>query len=605
MKPKHPTDDPLAGFPGPLYRKVKKSIKARIISGEWPPEDRIPSENKLVADLGVSRMTVHRALRELAAEGYLIRVQGVGTFVSPRKPVAAMLDIRPLKKKISLGFDGMSLEDLIAIARYDAQVTLTKNAVKRIRSSRQLVDRWVKENRAIYGITTGFGALSDVSISQKDTRRLQENILLSHSSGVGPPFDAEIIRAAMALRIKDLARGHSGIRLKTVRRLMALLNHGVCPIGPQQGSVGASGDLAPLAHLALVLIGRGEALYQDQRMSGADALERCGLKPIRLESGEGLALVNGTQIMTAVGGLALYDAIRLAKLIDIAAAMSLEVLLGSRTEFDARIHQVRPHPGQRAAADNMERLIQNSEIITSHKDCGRIQDAYTLRCSPQVHGGSRDAIAQARQTIETEMNSSTNNPLIFSGSRDFLLGGNFHGQPVALALDFLAIAASELANISERRIERLVNPKLSGLPAFLVKDGGLNSGFMIAQYTAAALVSENKVLSHPASVDSIPTSANKEDHVSMGTISARKCREVVANTEAVIAIELLCAAQALDLFTNLKPGKGTMAAYRTIRSTIAHLETDRILADDIAAMRNLIRSNQILEAVETRVGRLN
>ena len=605
MKPKHPTDDPLSGFPGPLYQKVKKIIKQRIISGEWPPEDRIPSENDLTAAWGVSRMTVHRALRELTAEGYLTRVQGVGTFVSVRKPVAAMLELRPVKKKVTLGFDGMTLEDLVSVARHGAPVGLTEDAVRRIRGSRQLVDRWVKENRVIYGITTGFGALSDVSISGKDTRKLQENILMSHSSGVGAPLDPEVVRATMALRIKDMARGHSGIRLKTVRQLTNLLNRGVCPIVPQQGSVGASGDLAPLAHLALVLIGRGEALHKGRRMSGAAVLKQCGLKPIRLEAAEGLALVNGTQVMTAIGGLALYDAVRLAKLIDISAAMSLEVLLGSRTEFDARIHQVRPHPGQRAAADNMDRIVQNSEIITSHKDCGRVQDAYTLRCSPQVHGASRDTIAYTRQAIETEMNSSTNNPLIFEGSQEFLLGGNFHGQPISLALDALAVAVSELANISERRIERLVNPKLSGLPAFLVKDGGLNSGFMIAQYTAAALVSENKVLSHPASVDSIPTSANKEDHVSMGTIAARKCREIVANAENVIAIELLCAAQALDLFTNLKPGKGTMAAYRSIRSAIGHLQHDRILAEDIAAMRRLIRSNQILEAVQAGIGRLN
>ena len=605
MKRKHPTDDSLSGFPGPLYRKVKKVIKQRIVSGEWPPEDRIPSENDLVASLGVSRMTVHRALRELTTEGYLTRVQGVGTFVSPRKPVAGILEIRPTKKKLTLGFDGMTIEDLVSVARHGAQVVLTEDAVRRIRASRQLVDRWVKENRAVYGITTGFGALSDVRISTKDTRRLQENILMSHSSGVGPGFDPEIVRATMALRIKDLARGHSGIRLKTVRQLAALLNRGVCPIIPQQGSVGASGDLAPLAHMALVLIGKGEALYRGQRMPGAEALKQCRLKPIRLETAEGLALVNGTQVMTAVGGLALYDAVRLAKLIDVSAAMSLEVLMGSRTEFDARIHQIRPHPGQRAAADNMDRIVQGSEIITSHKDCGRIQDAYTLRCSPQVHGASRDTIAYARQVIETEMNSSTNNPLIFAGSQEFLLGGNFHGQPVALALDFLAVAVAELANISERRIERLVNPKLSGLPAFLVKDGGLNSGFMIAQYTAAALVSENKVLSHPASVDSIPTSANKEDHVSMGTIAARKCRDIVANAENVLAIELLGAAQALDLFTNLKPGKGTMAAYRMIRSVIGHLKQDRILAEDIDAMRSLIRSNRILDAVEAGVGRLN
>jgi histidine ammonia-lyase len=284
--------------------------------------------------------------------------------------------------------------------------------------------------------------------------------------------------------------------------------------------------------------------------------------------------------------------------------MSLEVLMGSRTEFDKRIHEIRPHPGQASAADNMERIIQNSEIITSHKDCGRVQDAYTLRCSPQVHGATKDAVNYCRRVIKTEMNSSTNNPLIFSESQDFLLGGNFHGQPVALALDFLSMAVAELANISERRIERLVNPKLSGLPAFLVSDGGLNSGFMIAQYTAAALVSENKVLCHPACVDSIPTSANKEDHVSMGTIAARQCREIIMNAENVIAIELLCGAQALDLFTNLKPGEGTLKAYQVIRQTIPPLEKDRILSNDIMAMKDLIRSGKILAAVEKSVGEL-
>jgi histidine ammonia-lyase len=314
--------------------------------------------------------------------------------------------------------------------------------------------------------------------------------------------------------------------------------------------------------------------------------------------------VNGTQVMTAIGGLAVFDATRLSKLIDIAAAMSLEVLMGSRTEFNPRIHAERPHPGQAAAAANMERMTRASEIISSHKDCSRIQDAYTLRCSPQVHGASRDAVAYCRRVIETEMNSATGNPLIFADPAEFLLGGNFHGQPVALAMDFLGMAAAELANISERRIERLVNPKLSGLPAFLVKDGGLNSGFMIAQYTAAALVSENKVLAHPASVDSIPTSANKEDHVSMGTIAARKAREILSNAEHVIGIELLCAAQALDLFTNLKPGEGTLAAYQAIRSAIPHLETDRQLAPDIAAMRELIRSGRILSAVEEKLGAL-
>jgi histidine ammonia-lyase len=408
----------------------------------------------------------------------------------------------------------------------------------------------------------------------------------------------------MALRIKDLARGHSGIRLQTVRHLVRLLNKGVAPVVPKKGSVGASGDLVPLAHLSLVLIGQGEAIYRGQRISGLKALEKCGLKPLRLRAGEGLALINGTQVMTAIGGLAVYDALRLSKMTDIAAALSLEVLMGSRTEFDPRIHHVRPHPGQAAAADNMYRITHNSDIISSHKDCCRIQDAYTLRCSPQVHGASKDAIDYAKTAVETEMNSATNNPLILPESGEFLLGGNFHGQPIALAMDFLCIAVAELANISERRIERLVNPDLSGLPAFLVSDGGLNSGFMIAQYVSAALVSQNKVLSHPASVDSIPTSANKEDHVSMGTISALKCREIVKNTEDVIAIELLCGAQAMDLLTNMKPGDGTLAAYKVIRKAVSHLETDRVLSKDIAAVKRLLQRGEILDAVEKKIGRL-
>jgi histidine ammonia-lyase len=509
-----------------------------------------------------------------------------------------------MMKTIHLSTEGMSLEDLVTIARRGAKVRLTRSAEKRILDCRRLIEQWVREGRTIYGVTTGFGALSDVTISRKDTRRLQQNILKSHAAGVGNKLDEETVRAVMALRIKDFAKGHSGIRLETVHQLMALLNQGICPIVPEKGSVGASGDLAPLAHLSLVLVGMGEAVYNGKKMSGKSALRRCGLKPIQLETAEGLALVNGTQVMTAMGGLAVYDAVRLSKLTDIAAAMSLEVLMGSRMEFDPRIHQVRPHPGQAAAADNMARVTQNSEIITSHRDCSRIQDAYTLRCSPQVHGASKDGIAYTRNVIETEMNASTNNPLVFPESKEFLLGGNFHGQPVALALDFLCMAMAELSNISERRIERLVNPLLSGLPAFLVSDGGLNSGFMIAQYTAASLVSENKVLSHPACVDSIPTSANKEDHVPMGSISARKCREIARNTEHVVAIELLCAAQALDLFTNLKPGEGTLSAYREIRKAVPHLETDRVLSKDIETVRNLMKSGKILGTVERKIGKL-
>ena len=507
-------------------------------------------------------------------------------------------------KEIVVGVEGMTLHELAAIARRGAKIRLAAESEERIVKSRDLVERWLQEGRVIYGVTTGFGALSDVVIPASDTKRLQKNIIMSHAVGVGDVLDDEAVRAMMALRVKDLARGHSGIRLATVHRLIQLLNLGVVPVVPEKGSVGASGDLAPQAHMSLVLIGLGEAFFEGRRMSGAEALAACNLEPLQLEAAEGLALVNGTQMTTAIGGLAVHDAAVLSKMADIAAAMSLEVLLGSRTEFDPRIHQARPHPGQVAAADNMRRITQNSEMISSHKDCSRVQDAYTLRCSPQVHGASKDAITYAKGVVETEINSSTNNPLIFSDSEEFLLGGNFHGQPVGLVLDFLCIAVAELANISERRIERLINPQLSGLPAFLVREGGLNSGFMIAQYTAASLVSENKVLSHPASVDSIPTSANKEDHVPMSPISARKCREVLKNAEYVIAIELLCGAQALDLFTNLKPGEGTCVAYRTIRNAVSHLEEDRILSHDIWAMANLMKSGDLLREVEAVVGEL-
>ena len=338
-------------------------------------------------------------------------------------------------EEIFLGVDGMTMEDLVAIARYEAKVRLTEESEKRILSTRKLIEHWVQEEKVIYGVTTGFGALSDVIISKEDTWQLQENILMSHAAGVGNPLDKETVRAVMALRIKDLARGRSGIRLQTVNHLIKILNLGICPIVPEKGSVGASGDLAPLAHLCLVLIGQGEAFYKDQRISGMEALRKCGMKPIQLEAGDGLALVNGTQVMTAIGGLAVYDSLKLAKMSDIAAAMSLEVLMGSRTEFDPRIHRVRPHPGQAAAADNMGRITQNSGIISSHKDCSRVQDAYTLRCSPQVHGASKDAINYTLNVVETEMNSSTNNPLFFPDSEDFLLGGNFHGQPVEIATE--------------------------------------------------------------------------------------------------------------------------------------------------------------------------
>jgi histidine ammonia-lyase len=505
-------------------------------------------------------------------------------------------------EEILLENEALTLSDLVAVARKGGTVRLGPDAMRRMGAARALIEKWLREEKRIYGITTGFGALSDVTISPTDARKLQKNILLSHAAGVGDPLAEEIVRAAMLLRIKDMALGHTGIRPETVEHLVTLLNQGVCPVVPSQGSVGASGDLAPLAHLALVLIGKGEAWFRGKRMAGKTALKKCGLSPLVLAPGEGLALVNGTQVMTGTGALVVWDALRIAKLADIAAAMSLEVLMGSRTEFDPRIHQLRPHEGQIQSAANMLRITRDSEIISSHRDCCRVQDAYTLRCSPQVHGASRDVLRYAARTVETEMNAATGNPLIFPDTASFLVGGNFHGQPVAMAMDALCMAMAEWANISERRIERLVNPQLSGLPAFLVADGGLNSGMMIAQYTAAALVSENKVLSHPACVDSIPTSANKEDHVSMGGYAARKCRQIVANTETVIAIELLCGAQAMDLFTNLKPGEGSLAAYEAVRANVPHLDKDRIIARDIEAVRSLLRGEMLIESVEKIVG---
>jgi len=505
---------------------------------------------------------------------------------------------------VLLNGQDFTLDQLVDVARNGRTAKVSVNAEARIKKARALLEQWVKDGRRIYGVTTGFGALSDVAISFADTKTLQRNILLSHAAGMGSSMDDDVVRAMMALRINDFCRGNSGLRLETINTLARLLNAGIIPVVPEKGSVGASGDLVPMAHLALVLIGEGEAFVDGVRMPGAQALAAKDIAPLVLGAGEGLALINGTQFMIALGCLALYDALNLCKHADIAASMSLETLMGTRTAFDPRIHNARPHLGQMKAAANMMNITRGSEIISSHGDCSRIQDAYTLRCSPQVHGASWDAFSYVERVIRVEMNASTENPLIFPESGEFLSGGNFHGQPLALACDFLGIAIAELANISERRIERLVNPQLSGLPAFLVKDTGLNSGFMIAQYAAAALVSENKVIAHPASVDSIPTSANKEDHVSMGAIAARKCRDIVENTEQVIAIELLCGAQAIDLFTNLKAGKGTMAAYEIIRSEVPCMTKDRFLSADIAAVRTLLHSGRIARAVEDAVGKL-
>ncbi len=497
--------------------------------------------------------------------------------------------------------------DLVAAAREGLRCDVTDEGAQRIAQTSALIAKWVKEGKVIYGITTGFGAMSDVIIPAEDTRQLQKNILMSHAAGVGRPLPEEVVRATMALRVHDLCMGYSGCRMATVQQLLALLNRGVTPVVPEKGSVGASGDLAPMSHVGLVLIGEGEAYYKGERMPGAEALQKIGLEPLQLEAGEGLALINGTQVMTAIGVLVVHDAQHLSKLADISGAMSLEVLMGSNSEFDPRIHEVRPHPGQIATAKNVARLTTDSGIIASHDGCARIQDAYTLRCMPQIHGASKDAVAHATGVIDIEINSTTTNPLIFSDDEVFRLGGNFHGQPVAMAADYLSMGLAELGSVSERRIERMVNPQLSNLPPFLVENSGLNSGYMIGQYTAAALVSENKVLAHPACVDSIPTSANKEDHVSMGTIAMRQSREILDNVTRVIAIELLCAAQAYDLVTQngtIQGGEGTRVAYKAIREQVPYLDKDRNLSIDIDTVTGMIQKHAIVTAVEAAVGKL-
>ncbi len=498
----------------------------------------------------------------------------------------------------------LTIEDIVNVARKGYKVELTEEAVEKVEKSRALVDRFVDEERVVYGITTGFGKFSDVAISKEELQELQRNLIISHSCGVGNPFEEEIVRAIMLLRANALAKGFSGIRLSTLNVLIDMVNNEVHPVIPEKGSLGASGDLAPLSHMVLVMLGEGEAFYKGERLTGAEAMEKAGINKIHLTSKEGLALINGTQVMTAVGALTVFDAIKLMKLADISASMTLEALNGITDAFDERIHRVRPHQGQINCAKNMLKITEGSKLTTKQGEI-RVQDAYTLRCIPQIHGGSRDAINYVLEKINIEINSATDNPVIFADDEVVFSGGNFHGQPMALAFDFLGIAISELANVAERRIERLVNPQLSGLPAFLTEKGGLHSGFMIAQYAAAALVSENKVLCHPSSVDSIPSSANQEDHVSMGTIGARKAREILKNATNVLAIEIFAAAQAIDFKDSNNLGKGTKIAYDIIREEVSTLIDDRIMNIDINKCENLISSHKIIDTVETKIGQLN
>ncbi|HUL43928.1 MAG TPA: histidine ammonia-lyase [Bacteroidota bacterium] len=515
-------------------------------------------------------------------------------------------------KKLQLDGNSLSIESLYHAAVGQSTLTFSSGAVKRVNRSRRVVEDWIRRGETVYGVTTGFGEFSNVKIDNAHLEQLQENLIVSHAAGAGEPLPHQVVRAMMILRLNALLKGNSGIRIETLEFLRSVYNAGIIPIVPSRGSVGSSGDLAPLAHLVLTLLGKGSVLYNGSVMDASIALKRIGLQPLRLAAKEGLALVNGTQMMTAIGALAVFEAVQLCKLVDIAAAMSVEALKGSDTAFDPRIQYARPHNGQIACAKNMRILLKKSEIRESHRrGDARVQDAYSIRCIPQVHGASRDAIDYIYSVISTEINSATDNPLIFSEAKTHLEGGNFHGQPVALALDFLAIALSEFANISERRIDRMINGALSGLPRFLTENGGLNSGMMIAQYTAASLVSENKVLSHPASVDSIPTSANQEDHNSMGSISAHKVWQILHNVQTVIAIEFMVAAQGID-FSRMNPsskrpmvpGVGAKAAHTAIRKHCSHLQGDRILHDDIQILLRLLKSGEILRAVEDEVGPL-
>lgn len=508
---------------------------------------------------------------------------------------------------VTLTGETLTIQQVVDVAHNHAPVHVAQTARENLHHSRAFVEELVAGNKIVYGVTTGFGQFKNVVISSDQTAALQANLIRSHATGVGRPLSRDAVRATIVVRINSLLRGHSGVREEVVDRLLDLLNHDVYPFVPSKGSVGSSGDLAPLSHIMLVLMGEGEVIEKGRRRPAAEVLHEKGLESVTLLAKEGLALNNGTAVQTGIGTLAVNDALQLAKVFDIAYAMSLESMMGSVAASDARVHALRPHPGQVAVASNIRRLCADSEIIESHRNCGRVQDAYSLRCAPQVHGASRDTIRYVASVIERELNSVTDNPLLFPDDGVAISAGHFHGEPIAQAMDFLKIGVCELANISERRVARLTDSALSeGLPAFLIpkEQAGLSSGFMIAQYTAAALVSENKVLAHPASVDSIPTSANQEDHVSMGTIAARQAAEIVGNARHVAAIELLCAAQALDFRAPLISGRGTQAAHRAVRSSVPFMAQDRILYTDIEAVASLF-PDALLGAVEGAVGKMD
>jgi histidine ammonia-lyase len=499
--------------------------------------------------------------------------------------------------------DDLTVQDVWDVAVGRRAAALAPSAVARMTRSRALLEDLHGEHT--YGVNTGFGRFVSESIPADQSEELQLRLLRSHACGVGEPYPDDVVRAAMLLRANAIAKGYSGARVETVELLLSALTSGIVPYVPARGSVGASGDLAPLAHLALPLIGEGEAVLEGVRMPGGEALAAVGLTPVRLQAKEGLSLINGTQFMCAMAALGLSRARRLARVSDIACAMSLEALQGSLTSFHAAIHAARPHAGQVASAANVRRLLTGSAILESHRWCDKVQDAYSLRCAAQVHGASRDLLDYVERTVAIEVNAATDNPLVLLDEHEIVSNGNFHGQPVAFALDCLAIAVAELGSISERRVERMVNPSLSdGLPGFLTREGGINSGMMILQYVSAALVSENKALAHPASVDSIPTSAGQEDHVSMGNAAGLKALQVLANAERSLAIELLAGSQAVEFLAPLEPGCGVSAARAHVRTLSERLREDRSLSADIERVADSIREGAVVAAVEAECGEI-
>ena len=503
---------------------------------------------------------------------------------------------------VKIDGENLKLEDVYNVACEYAKVEVDPSAAEKVIANQKLVQELVDNKEALYGITTGIGEFSRICISPEDSAELQKKIVYSHAAGVGEPFSEKEVRAAMLLRSNTLAKAHSGVRLDLIEQFLNLLNNRITPVVFRKGSVGTSGDLSPLSQLAEVLLGEGEAFYQGKRMKGAEALKLAGITPFTFTYKEGLGAINGSQMLTGGAALILREAEKVLKTAQIASAMTIDALKGVTKAYDARLHAVRPYKGQNTVAANIRALIEGSEIIRDKST--KVQDGYSLRCTPQVVGPALDAWAYAKGQVETELNSSSDNPLFFTEDKICLTGGNFHGQPIGVAMDFFVIPLSVVGGLSERHTNRLLNPVLSGLPDFLVEKRGLNSGFMVAQYTAAALVSENKVLSHPASVDSISVSADQEDYVSMAPIAIKKAWEILENVMGVIAIEMLCAAQAFDLCKPLKPGKGTGIAHKLIREKVTFLEEDRPLYPDIDQVLQLVKSHKILEAVEKEIGPL-